>query len=81
MTNDEHLRICDRLDETDGKLNKLLGQNDVLISQNRELISLLKKGLWYLFLIAVFELAVITYGAIGREGFNTIKGSVPAEAR
>ena len=76
MTLDNTREIYDRINRTDEKMNKLLGQNEVIVEQNRELIALLKKALWYLFLLATFELGVITYGAIGKDGFNTVAPAV-----
>lgn len=69
-----HRDLYSRMNETDRKLSNLIGQNSIIVEQNKQLIDLLKSALKYMFVIIVILILALIYGAIGKDGFNAVKG-------
>lgn len=74
---DIHKDIYARMNDTDRKLSESIGKWDVIISQNERLINLLGRAIFFMFVLAMVELAAIIYGAIGKEGLHAVRQAVP----
>lgn len=70
----------ERINKLTARVEQLTGAVDVSNQMNQQLIALLKKALFYMFLIIVFLIGAIVYGAIGKEGFYAVRPTFPTTA-
>lgn len=59
-------------------VSELTGAVSVLNKTNTDLVNTLKKALFYEFLIIVFLILVIAYGAIGERGMYAVRETMPS---
>lgn len=67
----------EKINALTGRVEQLVGAVDVANQINLELMKILKKAIFYMFLIIVFLIGAIIYGAIGKEGFYAVRQTVP----
>lgn len=67
----------DKINSLTSRVEQLAGAVDISNQMNAQLIGLLKKALCYMFWIIVFLIGAIIYGAIGKDGFYAVRGSIP----
>lgn len=70
----------ERINKLTARVEQLTGAVDVSNQMNLQLIALLKKALFYMFLIIVFLIGAIIYGAIGKDGFYAVRPTFPTTA-
>lgn len=78
---EEHLAVekdqYEKINTLTSKVEQLTGAVDVANQINLELMKLLKKALCYMFWVIVFLIGAIIYGAIGKDGFYAVRGTIP----
>ena len=72
-----------KVDETNGYLKGVVESHEKLIGQNDRLIVLLEKRdvtqnrvVWGLFVLLLFAVGVIAFGAIGKDGMHSVRQTV-----
>jgi len=73
-----------KVDETNGYLKGVVESNEKMLAQNDKLITLLEKRdttqsrvIWALFILLLFSIGVIAFGAIGKEGMHSVRQTLP----
>lgn len=62
-------------------VSELTGAVSVLNKTNSDLVVTLKRSIFYQFLVIVFLILVIAYGAIGERGMYAVRETMPAVVR
>lgn len=73
-----------KVDETNGYLKGVVESNEKMLAQNDKLIALLERRdttqnrvIWALFILLLFSVGVIAFGAIGKEGMHSVRQTLP----
>lgn len=59
-------------------VSELTGAVSVLNKTNSDLVTTLKRSIFYQFLVIVFLILVISYGAIGERGMYAVRETMPS---
>ena len=59
-------------------VSELTGAVSVLNKTNSDLVTTLKRSIFYQFLVIVFLILVIAYGAIGERGMYAVRETIPS---
>ena len=62
-------------------VSELTGAVSVLNKTNSDLVTTLKRSIFYQFLVIVFLILVIAYGAIGERGMYAVRETMPTVVR
>lgn len=76
--------MLEKQSEMNGYLKGVVESNEKIIKQNDKLIGLIEKrdktmgrAMWGLLILLLFTLAIIGYGAIGKDGMFSVRQTMP----